>query len=350
MTQIISIFNHKGGVGKTTTAYHLAWALGDKGHKVLLVDADPQCNLSGAVLNFSDEDDFENFYDNNPKSNIYGVIHPIFQGTQTTLEPAIPVSTKHPNLEILAGHISVAEHEPQLSVAVTTTDTIPALKNLPGAFKHVFDITATQYGYDYIIIDMSPSVGTLNQCLLMSSNYFLVPAAPDYYSNQAVLSLSRFLPEWNRKFARFRKDDLLHPLEAVSPQMVGTILQRYRPRDGKPAKSFQNWIDRINSTVTNHLVPSLDDAGMLIDSKQFKLVCPQNENYNIATVSDFNSLAAKAQSCAKPVFALTDDEIEQSGAVLETMQEQRAVFKKDYEALSSLVTRLCPPDRLLVGV
>lgn len=53
MARIIALFNHKGGVSKTTTTFNLGWALADRGHRVLLVDTDPQCNLTGMVLSFS---------------------------------------------------------------------------------------------------------------------------------------------------------------------------------------------------------------------------------------------------------------------------------------------------------
>ena len=45
MAKIVSFFNHKGGVSKTTTAYHVAWMLSDKGYKVLMVDTDPKCRI-----------------------------------------------------------------------------------------------------------------------------------------------------------------------------------------------------------------------------------------------------------------------------------------------------------------
>lgn len=47
MSPIISLFNHKGGVSKTTTAFNLGWSMADRGKKVLVVDGDPQCNLTG---------------------------------------------------------------------------------------------------------------------------------------------------------------------------------------------------------------------------------------------------------------------------------------------------------------
>lgn len=48
--KIIALFNHKGGVSKTTTTFNLGWMLAEQGHKTLIVDADPQCNLTALVL------------------------------------------------------------------------------------------------------------------------------------------------------------------------------------------------------------------------------------------------------------------------------------------------------------
>ena len=66
----IALFNHKGGVSKTTTAFNLGWMLASKGHQVVLVDADPQCNLSGLVLGYKGQTEFESFYENEPQRNI----------------------------------------------------------------------------------------------------------------------------------------------------------------------------------------------------------------------------------------------------------------------------------------
>ena len=70
----VALFNHKGGVSKTTTSFNLGWMLAEQGHRVVLVDADPQCNLSGLVMGFRGESDFENFYTTETKRNIRGDI------------------------------------------------------------------------------------------------------------------------------------------------------------------------------------------------------------------------------------------------------------------------------------
>jgi chromosome partitioning protein len=98
MSPIISLFNHKGGVSKTTTAFNLGWALADRGNKVLVVDADPQCNLTGTVLGFDGIADFSDFYQENPNANISDCLSPIFQATGQPLTAATITATTNENL------------------------------------------------------------------------------------------------------------------------------------------------------------------------------------------------------------------------------------------------------------
>lgn len=65
MVKKIALFNHKGGVSKTTTTFNLGWMLASKGKRVILVDTDPQCNLTGMVLGFSTLMQLEEVYSKN---------------------------------------------------------------------------------------------------------------------------------------------------------------------------------------------------------------------------------------------------------------------------------------------
>ena len=203
---LISLFNHKGGVSKTTTTFNLGWALADTGKKVLIVDSDPQCNLTGMVLGFNKQIDFQTFYDKYPNSNLSTCLKPAFQGMQSRLESAqiIPVDGTNNKLFLLAGHLDLSESEAQLAIALQTGNAIPALTNLPGSLRHLLKITGEQNKIDIVLIDMSPSVGALNQCLLMGSDYFIVPTFPDYFCdpsnyffipcNTKVESVNRIFP------------------------------------------------------------------------------------------------------------------------------------------------------------
>lgn len=339
MAILISLFNHKGGVSKTTTTFNLGWALADIGKKVLIVDGDPQCNLTGTVLGYNGNFEFERFYKNKVYSNLNSCLEPAFKGLQKPLEPAEIIQTKKEGLYLLAGHIELAENESQLAVALRTGVAIPALQNLPGSVTHLIEITARKHDIDMVLLDMSPSVGALNECFLMGSDYFIVPTLPDYYCDQATRSLARVIPKWNLEVTNFRNSELTYSFKK-SPRFLGIISQRFRPRKGEPAASFQHWIDEIKKTVSMELIPALSKINMTISETEFNASNPGDTPYNLANISDFNSLIAQSQKHNIPVFALSDEQIEQSGNVLETMKKNRQNFDDTFKQLAKTVVTL----------
>jgi chromosome partitioning protein len=184
---------------------------------------------------------------------------------------------------------------------------------------------------------MSPSVGALNECLLMGSDYFIVPTSPDYYCNQAISSLARVLPRWNAGVAQFRLQNLLYHFPPAPPKFCGIISQRYRPRVGNPARSFQEWITIIKQTVLRELVPSLTPHDMCISVADFNAASPADTPYNLSNIADFNSLIAQSQKHSTPVFALSDAQLEQAGVVLQNMRASRDDFATTFGALANSV-------------
>src|ERR1700722_13180226 len=79
MVKIINLFNHKGGVSKTTTVFNLAWMLGTMGKRVIVADFDPQCNLTGMVLGYKGVEDLEGTYTESPPNNIKDALSPAFE-------------------------------------------------------------------------------------------------------------------------------------------------------------------------------------------------------------------------------------------------------------------------------
>jgi cellulose biosynthesis protein BcsQ len=337
---IISLFNHKGGVSKTTTTFNLGWALAQRGRRVLIVDGDPQCNLTGTVLGFDGIEDFNDFYRRNPGANINDALTPIFKGTGAKLQPAPITKTPHKNLFLLAGNIDLAENETQISVALSTSAAIPALQNIPGSICALLRMTAEEHKIDAVIVDMSPSVGAVNECFLMGSDFFIVPTSPDYYCNQAIASLSRVIPRWNAGVDQFRSDKLLYSFPKAPPRFCGIISQRYRPRSGGPAQSFQQWIDVIKETVLKELVPVLAQEGMAISVGEFNAAKAADTAYNLINIADFNSLIAQSQKHNVPVFALRDSQIEQAGVILQTMKESRDRFRESFDTLANSIERI----------
>jgi cellulose biosynthesis protein BcsQ len=340
MVAIISLFNHKGGVSKTTTTFNLGWALAVAGKRVLLVDGDPQCNLTGTVLGFEGKDNFEQFYKTTKLGDLCS--GPAFNSTPAALKPANVQPTAQPNLFILAGHIDLAKYEAQLAVAFATSEALPVMRNLPGAAGHLLRLTANKNNIDVILIDMSPSVGALNQSLFLASDYFIVPTSPDYFCLLAVESLAVVLPTWNRSAAVMRgtANHLSYPLPGHGPKFLGIISQRYRPRKGAPAAAFQDWIDRIKHAVKTKLVPALKKEGMTVTLKEFEASAAQDSPYNLANISDFNSLIAQSHKHNVPIFALTDKQLNYVGKVLRTTKRSRNAFLKVFGKLASTVAAL----------
>lgn len=182
---------------RTTTAFNLGWMLADHGKRVLLVDCDPQCNLTGMVLGFRAAEDLEKVYEAEGVRNIKDGLSPAFESRPVQIEPVVCEKVEgQPNMFLLPGHIGLAEYEVTLGIAQELSGSLLTLQNLPGSMRHLFQVTAEKYSIDYILVDMSPSLGPINQNLLMTSEYFLVPMAPDYFSVMATDSLANVLPKW----------------------------------------------------------------------------------------------------------------------------------------------------------
>src|ERR1039458_162721 len=197
MAKTICLFNHKGGVSKTTTAFNLGWMMALKGKRVLLADFDPQCNLTGMVMGFKGVDDLAAIYAGTPPNNIKDGLAPAFESQPRRIAPVECVQvTGNDNLLILPGHIGLAEYETTLGIAQELSGSLLALRNLPGSIRFLLDETAAMYKVDFVLVDMSPSLGPLNQNLLTTSDYFIVPLHPDYFSSMALSSLAKVLPRW----------------------------------------------------------------------------------------------------------------------------------------------------------
>jgi cellulose biosynthesis protein BcsQ len=345
MNTRIALFNHKGGVSKTTTTFHLGWMLASKGYKVILVDADPQCNLTGLILGYKGEAEFENFYQKESDGNLRSGLAPAFESQPHVIEPVqcLPVEGRQ-DLFLLPGHIRLSEYEVTLGIAQELSGTIQTLQNLPGSISFLLDITAKKYAADFVLIDVNPSLSSINQNLLMTSDYFLVPASPDYFSVMAIDSLSAVIPRWANWSRQAQASPTLksaaYPYPDKTPRLLGTIIQKYRPRKGAPTVGFQRWIDAINERVAKRFVPTLTPINMVLSQSDYSRISGFVPHLCIAQIADFNNLIAKSQVHATPVFALTNEQLEHVGTVLESDQEKQAEFQAVFSELADRIILL----------
>lgn len=355
MAKSICLFNHKGGVSKTTTAFNLGWCLAEYGKRTLLVDLDSQCNLTGLVLGYNaiNDENMESFYLSRKNLTMHPIVESLINGfspdefIRSEMGKVYP--TGHQNLFLLPGHLDVSDLDAQISVSLKIASGIPATRNIPGNLPKILQEIAKKENADYVIYDLSPNVGGLNEVILMSSNYFIVPTSPDYFCLQAIGSLEKNITKWHTEIKRFIEDNRFEeknfPIKN-HPLFLGAIQQRYRPRNEKPAKSFQKWIDIIREAINKSLVPSLDKIQCALPKDKIIEVLKDTElqPYDLAHVSDFNSLIAISQQLSKPVFALTDLEIVEIGNVFghaeKTMKESRDSFKRNFMEMGKRILQL----------
>ena len=345
MAKRIALFNHKGGVSKTTTAFNLAWKLAETGRRVVVVDTDPQCNLTGLVLGYKGGTELETHYANNPDQNIHAGLSPAFESRPVLMTAIDCVEVDGcEGLFLLPGNIQLSEYETTLGIAQELSGSIQALQNLPGALTYLLDKTAEAHEAEYVIIDMSPGLGPINQNLMATSDYFIVPTAPDFFSVMAIDSLARVLPRWrdwaNRAAAMPVLQAADYPFPQPKAKMLGAIVQNFRPRGGAPASSFQRWIDELAVAIRERLVPAAKEADLLLDESQYQASDISAQSLIMVQIPDFNSLVALSQEVQKPVFAIDEEDTGRGGVVLEGMLRNRDQFDGLFNDLAQRVLAL----------
>ena len=265
-------------------------------------------------------------------------------------------------MRLLPGHIGLAEYEVTLGIAQQLSGSLVTLQHLPGALHYLFSKTAEKYNADFILADMSPSLGPINQNLLMTSDYFIVPMFPDYFSAMATESLASVLPKWSAWTRQCKKlpvlQEAIYPFPDKHPKYLGTIIQNYRPREGNPSAAFKEWINQIKVGVETKLIPVLRENDMLLPYELYKksraiesiefqldlefpdLIYDSAISSPLLQMSDFNTLIARSQKHKAPVFDLSDDQLERVGVALEntkkSMMNFRALFSDGADRILAL--------------
>ncbi len=214
--KIISLFNNKGGVGKSTLGYHLGAALAEMGHKTLLVDLDPQCNMTiwgipteqlHEIWEKEDKyiDDYEKAINENEdilnsSRSIHFILKPTEDGLNDLIKLPPPLELK-PNLALIPGRLSVHKFENRIaerwsSVYLGDNLAIRTITNI----RNICSKYGEEYGYDYIIIDTSPSLGILNKIIISTVDGFFVPAQPDMFSLYGIRNIGNSLEMWQKEF------------------------------------------------------------------------------------------------------------------------------------------------------
>ncbi|MBV8126370.1 MAG: ParA family protein [Planctomycetaceae bacterium] len=290
---VIAFFNNKGGVGKTTMVYHLAWMFSDRGLRVIAADLDPQSNLTAAFL---DEDRLEEVMpgDGHPLT-IFGAVQPLKRGTGDIADSHVEIISDR--LGLVLGDMALSTFEDQLSeVWPKCMDRDERAFRVTSAFWRIIQQAGEKHGADVILIDLGPNLGAINRAALIASDFVVIPLGPDLFSLQGLRNLGpalrRWREEWTERLSKNPDPDLRLPLGRIHP--LGYVVLRHSIRLDRPVKAFDRWIARIPSTYAESVLEEPSDPAVSID----------NDPNCIAKLKDYRSLMPLAQEARKPMFFL----------------------------------------------
>lgn len=217
---------------------------------------------------------------------------------------------------------------------------LSTLQNLPGAFNELLRLTEEEYDIDYTIIDLNPSLSAINQNLFLSSSAFVLPTNPDPFSIMTIDTLKTTLPRWAgwKQSALSTFSGAAYPLAPGVPKFVGSLIQRFNIRKGRPAKPYRDNIQEIKDRITDQFVIALEPAGMALTTEQYgRLV---RDEFCLAEIPDFQGLLPKSQNAGVPVFALEDDEMGETGPILSGLVEKRDLFRDQFAEIANKLVDL----------
>ncbi len=232
----IAFFNNKGGVGTTSLVYHLTWMFADHGIKTLVVDLDPQANLTAMFL---DEDRLEQLWpDDEHPDTVYGSLRPILRGTGDIAQPHVEMITE--TLGLIPGDLGLSRFEDKLSDAwLRCHNRDESAFRTMTAFHRLVQRGA-EWGAELVLIDVGPNLGAINRSALIASDQVCLPLAPDLFSLQGLKNLGPTLREWRTLWAELLTKapaDLPMPRGAMQP--VGYIVMQHGMLDTRPVKAYK---------------------------------------------------------------------------------------------------------------
>ncbi len=297
---VLTFFNNKGGVGKTSLVFHIAWMLSEMGKRVVAIDLDPQANLTSVFLC---EDVLETLWDSDdlssPNRTIYQCIRPL-----TEVGDILAPQTQqiNPNLHLVPGDLALAGFEDFLSQewpnALGSTSLYRPFRIL-SSFWQVAQMAAQDHDADIILADVGPNLGAINRSALIGTDYVVIPLAADLFSLQGLRNLGPTLRAWRADWGK-RKRNWVTPsfsLPGGTMQPVGYILMQHSERLSRPVKSYKKWADRIPATY---------QQSVLNEASPQKLL--PNDGNCLAKLKNYRSLVPMAQEVRKPIFQLTPAE------------------------------------------
>lgn len=329
---VLTFFNNKGGVGKTTLVYHIAWMLAEMGQKVLTVDLDPQANLTAAFL---DEEALADLWNGAPENadTIYKCVQPLLE--MGDIRTPVPLEIS-PHIRLIAGDLALAGFEDELSSQWPASMADSNLRRpfrILTAFWQVAQKAAAQHQADIILVDVGPNLGAINRSAIIGSDAIVIPLAADLFSLQGLRNLGPALRSW-RSLWKKRVENWRDPsfeLPAGRMEPLGYLAQQAGMRLSRPVHAYTRWINRMPEEYQTSI----------LDTKSKGQISVESDPNCLGVLKHYHSLLPMAQEARKPMFRLkaADGAI---GAHASSVQDAYEHFKTLATKIQKRIARMLP--------
>ncbi len=296
----VAFFNNKGGVGKTSLVYHLAWMYADLGLSVIAADLDPQANLTSMFLDDYEAEDL--WAPEPPRRTVHGALLPLLQGTGDIAAPEM--INPWPPLGLVAGDLALSSAEDEFSSQwPQCLDGNERGFQVITALSRVLSQAKEQAEADLVLIDVGPNLGAINRAALIAADFVVTPLAPDLFSLQELRNLGPTLRNWRKQWqSRLTRaaelaglTKLVLPSGAMKP--IGYVVMQHASRLDRPVKAYAKWMEAIPNEYRNSVLGEAATSETSLPSS--------SDEHCLATLKHYRSLMPYAQEARKPMFKLT---------------------------------------------
>lgn len=244
--KIISVINYKGGVGKTTLTSNLSAELANRGHKVLMIDLDPQTSLTFSFIrpdewsdHYADDCTIKNWFKTNKKKKV--------DFNDLILNLAIADNLPG-ELDLISSHLDLINIDLELATKLSGANLTQAKANFLKVHRTLLKgIEKLQTDYDFVIIDCPPNFNIVTKNAIVASDYILIPAKPDYLSTLGIdylmRSVNQLISDYN-DFCKVEDDEEDEEYKQIDPQVLGVLFTMVQFYSGVPIQAQRQYINQ----------------------------------------------------------------------------------------------------------
>jgi len=274
---------------------HLASSLASAGKKVLLVDTDPQCNLTSYLIQNDVVDDLLDHADTERGQTLWSAVKPISEA-QGGIHLIRPIEVRD-NLFILPGDIRLSEFEEDL------TDfwgqcVQRKIKGFRGttAISELVNTTTINKDIDIVFYDAGPNIGSLNRAILLDCDGFVVPLACDLFSLRALKTLGRSLHKWITEWKTIIElaPEMTYLLPGM-PSFLGYVPGGFRTYRGVISQQSAHFLPTLEREIHSQLVVPLRGIAS-------SLASGRTSQFKLGEVKHFGALVGASQNQGLPMW------------------------------------------------